>query len=107
MAKRRKRKKVKLGGDFYMYPTGRYVREKLGSDKGCKDYRTVPVKGKPSRKVLVCIRKKKGPRGGKTKAVSLLRDINKVKKPKDKQARRAIKKAKKVVKKMNRKKKKS
>ena len=93
------RKKIKLGGKFYMYPTGRYVREKLASRRGCKDYRYVPVKGKPSRKVLICIRDKKGPRGGRTKAVALLRDVKRVRKPKEKAARRALKKAKKIAKK--------
>lgn len=100
MAKRskRKRKKIKLGGDFYMYPEGRYVREKLSSDNGCKKYRVVPVKKKPGRKVLVCVTGKKGPRGGKTKGVSLLRDVGKVKRPKEKQARQAIKKAQRILK---------
>ena len=91
---RRKRKKVKLGGDFYMYPGGQYVREKLASDRGCKKYRIKEVK--PGRKALLCIRGKKGPRGGRTKAVSLLRSLKT--KPKDKKARKAIAKAKKVVK---------
>ena len=40
-------------GTIYKYKTGKYVREKLGFKKGCKDYRVVPVEGKPGRKVLV------------------------------------------------------
>jgi len=89
------RKKKVLGrkkkvGDVYMHPTGRYVRQKLGSDRGCKKYRTVPVKGKPGRKVLVCVTGKKGPKGGRTKAVALMRDTSKVPK-----ARKMAKKLKK------------
>lgn len=60
-------------GTIYKYKTGKYVREKLGSKKGCKEYRMVNVPGKPGRKVLICITGKKGPRGGRTKAISLLR----------------------------------
>jgi len=92
------RKKIKLGDGFYMYPGGKYVRQKLASRRGCKDYRVKEVK--PGRKVLVCIKDKKGPRGGKTKAVSLLRSLKT--KPKDKKARKAIKKAKKLKKKRRR-----
>ena len=87
------RKKLKLGKDFYMYPTGKYVRQKLSSRRGCKDYRYKEVK--PGRKVLICIKGKKGPRGGRTKAVSLLRSLRT--KPKDKKARKAIAKARRVV----------
>ena len=87
MAKKRKRKSRIIGrkkkvGDIYMHATGRYVREKLGSDRGCVDYRVVPVPKKKGRKVLVCITRKKGPRGGRTKAVALLRDVTKVPKAK-------------------------
>jgi len=54
------------------------------------------VKGKVGRKVLICITKKKGKRGGRTKAIALLRDIKKVAK-----ARKLLRVAK--VKKMRRK----
>ena len=93
------RKKVKLGKDFYMYPGGRYVREKLAPRRGCRSYRVKEVK--PGRKVLLCVRSKKGPRGGRTKAVAMLRSLNT--KPKDKQARKAITKAKKMKKKLKQK----
>jgi len=62
-------------GAIYKYKTGKYVREKLGSKRGCIAYRVVPVPNKPGRKVLVCITAKKGPRGGRTKAISLLRSL--------------------------------
>ncbi|RLG09318.1 hypothetical protein DRN73_10090, partial [Candidatus Pacearchaeota archaeon] len=62
-------------GAIYKYKTGKYVREKLGSKRGCIAYRVIPVPHKPGRKVLVCITKKKGPRGGRTKAISLLRSL--------------------------------
>jgi len=61
-------------GEIYYYPHGEYVREALTDDESdCKTYRVIPVKGKPGRKLLICITDKKGPRGGKTKAVALLR----------------------------------
>ena len=66
-------------GTIYRYKTGKYVREKLGSKRGCIAYRVIPVPGKPGRKVLVCITRKKGPRGGRTKAISLLRSLKTVK----------------------------
>ncbi len=62
-------------GTIYKYKTGKYIREKLGSTKGCADYRVIPVEKKPGRKVLICVTKKKGPKGGRTKAVSLLRSL--------------------------------
>ena len=63
-------------GAIYRYKTGKYVREKLASKHGCTNkYRLVDVPGKPGRKVLVCITKKKGERGGRTKAVALLRSL--------------------------------
>jgi hypothetical protein len=63
-------------GTIYRYRTGKYVREKLGDKpKDTIGYRVVPVPGKPGRRVLVAIRRKKGPRGGRTKAVALLRHI--------------------------------
>jgi len=61
-------------GEIYKYATGEYVREKLGDKPpDTKGFRVVPVPGKPGRKVLVAIRSKKGPRGGRTKAIALLR----------------------------------
>jgi hypothetical protein len=63
-------------GTIYKYRTGKYVREKLGDKPpDAVGYRVVPVPGKPGRKVLVAIRRKKGPRGGRTKAVALLRHM--------------------------------
>ena len=62
-------------GTIYKYKTGKYVREKLGSKRGCIAYRVIPVPNKPGRKVLICITRKKGPRGGRTKAISLLRSL--------------------------------
>ena len=62
-------------GTLYRYKTGKYVREKLGSKRGCIAYRYVRVPGRKGRLVLVCIRRKKGPRGGRTKAIALLRHI--------------------------------
>ena len=74
MAKKKSTKVKK--GDIYRYETGKYVREKLAEKpKDAIGYRVVPVKGKPGRKVLIAIRRKKGPRGGRTKAVALLRSI--------------------------------
>ena len=67
---------------YYRYKTGRYLREKLATKHGCtNEYRVVPVPKKEGRKVLVCITKKKGPRGGRTKAKRLLKKA-KVKKMK-------------------------
>ncbi|MCX7911224.1 MAG: hypothetical protein N2505_06590 [Endomicrobia bacterium] len=60
---------------FYRYKTGEYIREKLGTRHGCIDYRYKKLK-KAGRLLLICIRKKEGKRGGKTKAIALLRDIN-------------------------------
>ena len=82
MAEKRHIGRKKAIGDIYMYPTGRYVREKVGSSRGCVDYRVIPVPGKPGRKVLICIRSKRGPRGGRTKAVAILRDVKRVPKAK-------------------------
>ena len=81
MAKRKvigRRKKI---GDTYEYPGGKYKRKKVGGTKGVTAYRTIKVKGKEEEKILIGIKKKKGPRGGKTKAVALL-------KPKTKKKRR-------------------
>ncbi len=81
---------------YYRYKTGRYLREKLATKHGCtNEYRVVPVPKKEGRKVLVCITKKKGPRGGRTKA-SLLGSYK---------GKRLLKKAK--VKKMKRRRKKN
>lgn len=59
------------GGEYYRYESGRYLREKLGSKRGCESYRTKTVK--PGRKLLLCIQEGEGPRGGRTKAIALLR----------------------------------
>lgn len=76
MAARRSRGKIRVG-EYYRYRTGRYVRQKLGEKpKDAVGYRVVPVKGRPGRKVLIAIRRSKGPRGGRTKAVALLRSIH-------------------------------
>lgn len=61
-------------GMIYKYKTGKYVREKLNDKKGCVAYRVKELK-KPGRKLLVCITAKKGPRGGQTKAIALLRSL--------------------------------
>ena len=64
-------------GTIYKYRTGKYVREKLGDKPpDTIGYRVIPVPGKPGRKVLIAIRRKRGPRGGRTKAVALLRHIS-------------------------------
>lgn len=62
-------------GSIYKYEHGKYVREKLADRRGCTDYRIIPVKERPGRKLLICITEKKGPRGGRTKAVALLRSL--------------------------------
>jgi len=98
--KKRKFKKIKLykSGDFYFYKGGQYLREKLDDDKGCNEYRVKNIK--PGRKLLVCIKNKKGPRGGQTKAVALLRSLNiplNEYKTKDKlRVKKALKKFKKI-----------
>lgn len=69
---------------FYAYPEGEYVREVLDTDESdCVEYRVVPVKHKPGRKLLICITNKKGPHGGKTKALALLRKKEVVERKKD------------------------
>jgi hypothetical protein len=61
---------------IYRYATGKYVREKLAAEpRNARGYRIVPVPGKPGRKLLVAILPKKGPRGGRTRAVALLRSL--------------------------------
>ena len=57
-----------------MYGSGQYVREKLATDEGCVSYRVKEIK--PGVKLLVCLTRKKGRKGGRTKAVSLLRSVN-------------------------------
>jgi hypothetical protein len=57
---------------FYYYRTGKYLREKLAEKpKDVIGYRVKEVK--PGVKVLLAIRRKRGKRGGRTKAVALLR----------------------------------
>jgi len=96
--------KKKFGKEeFYFYKGGRYLRQKLATRHGCSgEYRIIPVKGKPSRKLLICITKKKGPRGGKTKVLALLRDIKRTKKTHDPKANKALKWMKKKKKEMER-----
>lgn len=66
-------KKARVG-TIYKYKTGKYVREKVGHEPSdTVGYRVVPVPGKPGRKILLALRRKKGPRGGRTKAVAILR----------------------------------
>ena len=76
--KKRHLKKIKLDkeGKFYGYlKTGKYVREELATRHGCSDkYRVKEVK--PGVKILLCIREGKGKRGGRTKALAILRDVN-------------------------------
>lgn len=63
---------------FYRYKTGKYIREKLGTRHGCIGYRYKKLK-KKGRLLLICIREKEGKRGGKTKAIALLRDTDTMK----------------------------
>ena len=76
--KNRKPVKIKLdkSGKFYGYlKTGKYVREELNDKRRCSgEYRIKEVK--PGVKILLCITKKEGKRGGKTKALAILRDVN-------------------------------
>jgi len=58
----------------YRYETGEYVREKLGDRRGCEAYRVKTIK--PGRKLLLCIESSEGERGGRTKAIALLRTKN-------------------------------
>ena len=77
MGKKRRLKKIKLdkSGEFYGYlTTGRYVRQKLNTKRGCIDYRIKEIK--PGVKLLICIKKKKGKMGGRTKALAILRDVD-------------------------------
>ena len=74
MAKKKKRKlkKIKFDDEFYGYlKTGGYLRQELGTKYGCVEYRIKEIK--PGVKILICIKKKKGKRGGRTKALALLR----------------------------------
>ena len=75
-------------GTIYRYETGQYVRDKLASKRGCKEFRYIDVPGKPGRKLLICIKSKSGPRGGRTKAIALLRSLR------TKKGKRLLKKAK-------------
>jgi hypothetical protein len=59
---------------LYRYETGKYVREKLGDKRGCEAYRVKPIK--PGRKLLLCVKSSEGERGGRTKAIALLRTKN-------------------------------
>jgi len=91
-----KKRRVWLNKKFYFYKElGQYLRQKLGTKEGCVDYRFKEVK--PGRLVLLCIRRKEGPRGGKTRAIALLRSFR-VRKPKDKKVLKLLKKAKELAK---------
>lgn len=72
MNSKRKFKKISISDNFYAYKGGEYVREKLNTKRGCTDYRYKRIKD--GRLLLLCIRDKEGKRGGKTKAIALLRD---------------------------------
>ena len=78
---------AELKKTIYRYKSGQYVREKLGSKRGCKEFRYIDVPGK-GRKLLICIKSKSGPRGGRTKAIALLRSLR------TKKGKRLLKKAK-------------
>lgn len=88
-----KRKKVWLDDDSYFYVKGGvYVRQKLSSKRGCKDYRYISPK--EGRLVLLCKK-----RDGKWKAVALLRRIDiDLRTLKDKEEADDIKKARELAK---------
>lgn len=96
--KKKKYRKIKLGEDLYAYKSGEYVREKLDDKRGCVDYRYKKIK--PGRLLLLCIRDKEGKRGGKTKAIALLRDkdvnLNDFRSKERKKIAEAIKKFRKI-----------
>jgi hypothetical protein len=120
MSKKKKKhfKRIKLveGGYYgdYQYgyvKTGHTIREKLNDKRGCSgEYRVKEVK--KGVKVLLCITKKKGKRGGQTKALAILRDdtrITRYKKhylKKEPEVVKALKKAEKIKEKLNKKNKK-
>jgi len=101
-------------GDYiYAYPkTGHTIREKLNDKRGCKkgEYRIKEIK--KGVKLLLCITKKKGKRGGHTKALAIIRDISRIKQykkhyqKKEPQLIKAVEKVEKMKKKKNSKKKK-
>ncbi len=90
--------KIRLGKGFYAYTGGEYVRQKLATKHGCKDFRYIRLR-KPGRLLLLCIRDKPGLRGGRTKAIALLRDkdIDLRTLGKDRAVRKAIKRFRKFV----------
>jgi len=96
MAKKYVDRKHKL----YVYTGGKYLRQELSSARGCKAYRVKTID--PQTKLLVCVTSKKGKRGGKTKAVAILRSPNKDLRRYNKRGRkylkRALKKARKLLK---------
>ena len=86
--------KKKIGKKYYIYKSGKYLREELDKPKQCKTYRVKEVK--KGVKILLCITGNKKRR--KTKAVAILRDkkidLRKYKgKP---ETKKAIKKARKI-----------
>lgn len=93
--KKMTRIKLSKSGEFYAYKGGQYVRQELNNDRGCVDYRIKEVK--PKTKILICITNKKGKRGGSTKAVSLLRRVDRdLRTISDKKVKNAIKKFRKM-----------
>ena len=78
MAKRNLfRIKVDSSGRFYGYlRTGKYLREKIATRHGCTGkYRYKKLKN--GDRLLFCVTRKKGKKGGKTKLLAILRPINK------------------------------
>lgn len=89
-------KKIKLAKGVYAYTGGEYVRWKLNTKHGCTDnYRFKRIKD--GRLLLICIKSKPGKRGGRTKAIALLRskDVDLRTIP-DKRIRNVIKKFRKM-----------
>lgn len=79
-----------IDDDAYIYTQGEYVRRKLASKRGCKEYRFITPK--PGRRLLLCRTDKK-----KWKAIALLRDLDlDPKEVKDPEARVELQKAKKI-----------
>lgn len=84
------RAKIWLSDDVYMYPHGRTVRQKLAPRRGCVGYRVKEVK--PGRKILLCLLP-----SGKTKAVSLMRDVGMDLRSASKEARKIVKTARRIL----------
>lgn len=97
--------KIKLdkSGEFYGYlRTGNYVRQEMADRRGCTNkYRYQTLKN--GDRLLFCITKKKGKRGGRTKLLAILRPVNKdLRKYKSKpEVKKALKKARQIKKKLS------